>query len=378
MNRSYSAVLLCLLLLTKPLAEARRGGGASISRGGGAARGGVAGGNAGGGGFAPNQGGGFQRPGGGFQQPHPQQPTFNQGNQGQWNQGGSRGFGGPGFQGQPHINSQPHFTSGNSLGSPSRASGFKSALAGAAVGTIGGLLAFEAGKAIIRSATTPFNHDGRDYYFDRQNHPQNGNANMCAMPLQQLIATQAPAPTTTTTVAPVPAAGDAGAAPVTTTMAPQQVLQNIQFQDGTRPKEVVWSCKATEICCGTDCCPAPQNQAGAPNAAPTGKSGGAGIGGIILGILLILLILSCCCCFLVYKFCRESIECLIPKRREDNYYDDGTKYDGNGQGNAYPMGPYPPQQNYPPPPQYPQQGGYYPAQPQPPQGYPQYPHHQQF
>lgn len=84
------------------------------------------------------------------------------------------------------------------------------------------MLAFEAGKAIIRSATTPFHHDGRDYYFDRQNY-RGDQSNMCAMPLQQLINTQAPAATTTTAAPMVngSAPGEAG------NMTPQQTLQNV-------------------------------------------------------------------------------------------------------------------------------------------------------
>ncbi|VDP18498.1 unnamed protein product [Onchocerca flexuosa] len=31
-------------------------------------------------------------------------------------------------------------------------------------------------------------------------------------------------------------------------------LGNVYFQDGRRPKELVWSCNYDEYCCGYDCC----------------------------------------------------------------------------------------------------------------------------
>lgn len=88
----------------------------------------------------PGSAGSFQRPNT-FQQPHQPMGGFNQ--QPHYNQG-ARGFsqGGMHAPQQPHWNNQPHFTSGNSFGSPSRASNFKTALAGAAVGTIGEFVRF--------------------------------------------------------------------------------------------------------------------------------------------------------------------------------------------------------------------------------------------
>lgn len=48
-----------------------------------------------------------------------------------------------------------------------------------------GLVAFEAGKAIIQSATRPFNHGGHDYYWDNHYQPK-ANEIVCSMPLSQL------------------------------------------------------------------------------------------------------------------------------------------------------------------------------------------------
>ncbi|KAJ1348506.1 hypothetical protein KIN20_003821, partial [Parelaphostrongylus tenuis] len=151
----------------------------------------------------------------------------------------------------------------------SRSSAFKTALIGGALGAVGdrpfaGLVAFEAGKAIIQSATRPFNHDGHDYYWDNHYQPKS-NEILCSMPLSQLQ--QVTPATTTTTIAPA----TAGETVATTAPQADQVLNNLQFADGTRPKQITWACrKGAEVCCGTDCCPA-------PNMSPNGASEGGGI-----------------------------------------------------------------------------------------------------
>ncbi|KHJ81509.1 hypothetical protein OESDEN_18805, partial [Oesophagostomum dentatum] len=92
-------------------------------------------------------------------------------------------------------------------------------------------------------------------------------------------------PTTTTTTT-TPAPGSAGesttaaTAAASTTPTPDQVLNNLQFADGTRPKTISWACKkGVEVCCGTDCCPAPVNNvaAGNPNAGGSAAQNMAGI-----------------------------------------------------------------------------------------------------
>ncbi|KAJ1351390.1 hypothetical protein KIN20_007385, partial [Parelaphostrongylus tenuis] len=92
-----------------------------------------------------------------------------------------------------------------------------------------GLVAFEAGKAIIQSATRPFNHDGHDYYWDNHYQPKS-NEILCSMPLSQLQ--QVTPATTTTTIAPA----TAGETVATTAPQADQVLNNLQFADGTSSK----------------------------------------------------------------------------------------------------------------------------------------------
>ncbi|KAI6233647.1 CX domain-containing protein [Aphelenchoides fujianensis] len=344
-------VIICILLLTQPLLEARRGGGGggfSGGRGTSGARMGAGGGMGGGapvgggGGFRPNTGGGGFQPGmnqgGGFNNrgnyPHQPQPNY-----------GAGGMHGPGGG----------FTNGNSFGSPSRASTFKHALAGAAIGTVGGLLAFEAGKAIIQHATSPFHYGNRDYYFDQQNYRGSASGPRCSMPLSQLISVSTPASTT-----PPPVTDSTLAPGATTTPSPNQLLQNLQFADGTRPKEVVWGCQANEICCGTECCPN-------PNASPNGASGyssGARSGSLIALLVILGLLIACCCaCVCAYKFCRSSIENLLPSRRNQNnsYYDDGRNHQSSLSDEQLPSrrrSSYPPQQYPSYPSQYPNQNQY--------------------
>lgn len=162
-------------------------------------------------------------------------------------------------------------------------------------------MAFEAGKAIIQSATKPVNYGGHDYYWD--NHYQaKPNEIVCSMPLsqlQQLTPSTTTTTTSSTTAAPV-AAGDASTS--TTTAAPpspEQVLNTLQFQDGTRPKQITWGCKrGLEVCCGTDCCPAPANNVNA-NVNANGNNAGSGAGGggasqnmagVAIGLALLLLL----------------------------------------------------------------------------------------
>ncbi|KAK5967624.1 hypothetical protein GCK32_018576, partial [Trichostrongylus colubriformis] len=176
--------------------------------------------------------------------------------------------------------------------------------------------------------------------------------------------------TTTTTVEPVTSADGSTVAPK---VDPNQVLNNLQFADGSRPKTISWGCKrGVEVCCGTDCCPAPvnNNMAGQPNAGNTGGMGGGA--GVVIGILLLILLSCCCCGFIAYKFCRSSFDGCLPQnemKRNDSYPGD---YNQQYPMQQYPSQSYPQSQGYPPQGGYPQHGGYPPQQ----QGYPQsYPPH---
>uniref|UniRef100_A0A914HG64 CX domain-containing protein n=1 Tax=Globodera rostochiensis TaxID=31243 RepID=A0A914HG64_GLORO len=323
-----SSFICCIILM--PFLDARKfGGGGGGGRGSSGARANPppAGGGHFGGGGAPVGGGQphFGAGGGGF---HPQPAG--------------------GFRGPPMSSGAGpgRFGSGTGLGSSNRAGTFTTALAGAAVGTVGGLVAFEAGKAIIRSFDQPFHHEGRDYYLDEQYAKKRAGEIQCKMPWDTLIK-----PST--------------ASNASTNATSEQTLANATFPNGSRPKEVVWTCKdRVEICCGMDCCPNPQFQQN--NSNSNAQSGMSTFSKVLLGILVVGLLSCCCCAFLTYKFCRTAFDSCVPGNNNNNtnHYDqDQSKYDVAGDhaqhGQAYPMQPY-----------YPSTANSYPAQPQPPAVYP--------
>ncbi|VDK62354.1 unnamed protein product [Onchocerca ochengi] len=87
-------------------------------------------------------------------------------------------------------------------------------------GAAAGYLTYQAGKALIRSAYAPMMWNNRPYYWGSNYYRGGYGTHMCRMPIE----------------------GDD----------PQ--LGNVYFQDGRRPKELVWSCNYDEYCCGYDCC----------------------------------------------------------------------------------------------------------------------------
>ncbi|VDD86698.1 unnamed protein product [Enterobius vermicularis] len=279
----------------------------------------------------PNQG--YRPP----NQAYPQQPNYNQGGYrqpaGGYNQGG---YHQPNYH-QPnyHMNQQGtyllfpfnySFHSGTGPGSVSRGSQWKTALAAGAVGAVGGVLAYEAGKAIIKSATEPVHVGGRSYYFNNDQHQyqQKPGELTCSMPLQTLLQqTQ----TATGTTAP-PNADSSSNGTDSATPSPDQLLSSMQFQDGSRPKTVTWTCRTgAEVCCGTECCPAPP----APQQnGPTGTNGEAKMSpqNMILIVFLVLLLLMCCCCFIVYAFFRSLFYscCRLFNNENSAPYNDEIKY----------------------------------------------------
>ncbi|KJH41370.1 hypothetical protein DICVIV_12657, partial [Dictyocaulus viviparus] len=297
------------------------------------------------GGFQPQSNhGGFQQPGGYHPQP---------------NQGGFHPQGGY----QPHGGFHPNqggFRSGTGIGSSSSSGTFKKALLGGALGAVGGLVAFEAGKAIIQSATKPFNYGGHDYYWDNHYQPKN-NEIVCSIPLSQL---QQLTSTTTTTTTNSPGS-PLESTTISSASQPDQILNNLQFVDGTRPKQLTWGCrKGVEVCCGTDCCPAPANNMGNTYA---GSGGAQNMAGVAFGIILLLLLSCCCCGFVAYKCCRSSIENFLPQNSNKQSVPPTGDYSQQYPLQQYPTQTYPPNQGYPMNVGYPQSGY---AQPNYPQSYP--------
>ena len=270
-------------------------------------------------------------------------------------------------------NYQTGFHPGTGPGSVSRGSQWKTALAAGAVGAVGGVLAYEAGKAIIKSATEPANINGRNYYFNNDEHKYQQKADelVCSMPLEALIKQTQPASTTTTTTA---APDTASNSTETTTPSPDQLLSSMQFKDGSRPKTVTWTCKRnSEVCCGTECCPTPPQQVSPAQSGASGNGSGnkVSLKTILLIGVLVILIMMCCCCFIIYSCFRSAFETCCPMFNDSNPapYNDEMK-PSEVQPQAYaayqsqPMQPNSPMpmQTYPGSPGYQQpQNGYPPA-----------------
>ncbi|VDM38642.1 unnamed protein product [Toxocara canis] len=294
----FQALFICTLLLLSSV-DARKIKVGSPPRGKSAARSGSAasqprGNVPQGGGFQqgvpPHQPGGFQpaQPGG-F---HPNQPSGFRPNQPGGGFHPNQGFGPSGFN------------AGSGPGSLSRGSQFKTALAAGALGAVGGLVTYELGKAIIHSASQPFHVNDRAYYFDEKNYQQKNGYSMCSMPLDELIK-----------------------------------QTQIQFKDGSRPKTIVWSCKnGSEVCCGTECCPAPP-QVSSNGGGSSGHSHGSSYAGIAFG---------CVCHYDGYPQQQQG----YPKQQSYPGAQQGVGYP-QAQGYTYPaqppaFQPYPSQSSYPP------------------------------
>ncbi|KAL7079967.1 hypothetical protein ACQ4LE_000539 [Meloidogyne hapla] len=342
-TKRYNVLFLIFLILLSNYADARKSGGGGFSSRGGA--GSAARGN-------PQPAGGHQGGFGGQPRPAPHPGPV----------------GGGGFAGgrpQPAPGAGPgHLGSGTGLGSASRGSSFKTALAGAALGAVGGVLAFEAGKAIIKSMDRPIQHDNKDYYFGQEYVKRGPDDHICSYDFQELMKQTAP-----------PADG---ATVNATAEENQKALAQATFPNGTRPKQIVWACKKWEQCCGMDCCPMPQSVSRTEN----NKSSALSTFGKVLLIITLVSLLFCCCCFvIVYKFFRSAFDSIFSRDSNNSY--DPSKYENNTvnsnimptqqpnpvqpvQAQSYPMHPYPNQPSQQP-------GVAYPSQPSVPPAYPAYP-----
>ncbi|KAK6101672.1 CX module family protein [Brugia pahangi] len=96
----------------------------------------------------------------------------------------------------------------------------KSNIGSFVAGAAAGYLTYKAGKALIRRAHAPMMWNNRPYYWGSNYYRGDYGTHMCRVPIQ----------------------GDD----------PQ--LGNVYFDDGRKPKELVWSCNYDEYCCGYDCC----------------------------------------------------------------------------------------------------------------------------
>ncbi|KAI1696292.1 CX module domain-containing protein [Ditylenchus destructor] len=125
---------------------------------------------------------------------------------------------------------------------------FKNALVGAALGLPAGEVPFDIvtynGTFILSSPNKSFQYDNRDYYWDREFYKEDDVLRRCSMPFQHVM--------NMTAMATMPQDNSTGEA------FENSLLPMVVFADGTRPKEIVWSCEMNvEICCGIECCQTP-------------------------------------------------------------------------------------------------------------------------
>uniref|UniRef100_A0A8R1TM66 CX domain-containing protein n=1 Tax=Onchocerca volvulus TaxID=6282 RepID=A0A8R1TM66_ONCVO len=120
-----------------------------------------------------------------------------------------------------------------------------------ALGAATGIATFESGKAILRSNSEPLKApNGQNYYFDERNHQSKNGYFMCLIPIDDVLKTLQESSTSTSAT---------DEFRNSTAMTPEQFFKTVQFQDGSKPKSLTWNCKSgTEVCCGTECCPAPK------------------------------------------------------------------------------------------------------------------------
>uniref|UniRef100_A0A915D590 CX domain-containing protein n=1 Tax=Ditylenchus dipsaci TaxID=166011 RepID=A0A915D590_9BILA len=282
------------------LIEAKRGGG-----GGGFGRGGSAG-RSGGGIFGGSRGGSAGRSSGGGLFGGSKSSGARTGTSGGMSGGGyNRNQGGHSAkEGWLWKILNSRYSKGSGIGSASRSSTFKNMVVGAAAG----YLTYQAGKAIIRNTMSPMMWGGRSYYWGQNHYQGPPGGNMCRMPME----------------------GDSQ-------------FSNVYFQDGGRPKEIVWSCRYNEYCCGYECCPS--------NTGGGGYGGYGYRGGIGLGSIIVLLLLCGCCAFVVHQVCKSR-----RSSHATSFFSSNSKYSpGEATYTASEA-----------PPQYTASGAGYPPQPPPP------------
>ncbi|RCN41362.1 hypothetical protein ANCCAN_12683 [Ancylostoma caninum] len=131
-------------------------------------------------------------------------------------------------------------------------------------GTIGlGVIAMESGKPVIQSASKEWEHEGRYYYWDRQQRRHNEEI-LCYMLIEDLVKLLQK---------PINSAGSDEASDnsnqTTSPEDPYVLLQKLQYRDGSRPSQITWACseKEEEICCGIECCTSADLPGGSLGAA---------------------------------------------------------------------------------------------------------------
>ncbi|KAI6202642.1 CX domain-containing protein [Aphelenchoides fujianensis] len=187
------------------------------------------------------------------------------------------------------FNSNPTFTAGNSAGSHSNAQRFKSSLADRSSYRSSSFVHYDHGVPTIRHASVSYVHGNRNYLFvsggspvpsahhgghstghaggEARGHAVNSpvDEEFCRLPIDALIDGQEfdqlndlshVNETEDGLNSTEPAWDYRKVRSVYTNMSDEdQWLLQLQFENGSRPDEIIWKCKEEEVCCGTECCP---------------------------------------------------------------------------------------------------------------------------
>uniref|UniRef100_A0A914XFF8 CX domain-containing protein n=1 Tax=Plectus sambesii TaxID=2011161 RepID=A0A914XFF8_9BILA len=229
------------------------------------------------------------------------------GGRGGGGRGGGRGGGGRGgfFGSRGSIGGGAStFSHGSGLGSIARSSSFKTAIAGAPAGH----LTYKGGKSFIRTPGAVMMWSSRPYYWGPSYYQHRSGYEMCSMSL------------------------------INST---DNSFNDVFFNNGTRPKMIVWGCRSyTEHCCGYECC-------------PSDNGGNSITEDLIIGLIVLLVFV-----YILYNCIRKKRDSIVPSANND---DKLAEYPVNTSGSMYDQAPQQP--SYPQPPSYPQQ-------PDPPPPYP--------
>ncbi|KAM3723541.1 Uncharacterized protein ACO02O_06751 [Dirofilaria immitis] len=232
-------VIIFLLLLTQQIGNARKVGGGGVNRGSSAARMKM---------NVPRINSPSLARGSHSQQTnyHPQQSNYHsQQNDYRANLNGHQQSGG--YYSNPIAGHHQQEGFVSSKMKPSNTGTFKKAVLGGLLGSVAGVATFELGKAILHSGSESLRtSNGQNYYFDEGNYRSKNGYFMCSMPISDI----AKALQENSTAMP-----DTDESKNSTAMTLEQFFKTVQFQDGSRPKSLTWSCMiGTEVCCGIECC----------------------------------------------------------------------------------------------------------------------------
>ncbi|KAI6170231.1 CX domain-containing protein [Aphelenchoides besseyi] len=185
------------------------------------------------------------------------------------------GFGRSGFSARAgsfrSFNARPVFNSGMGRGSYANTQSFKSSFVG--TGSTG--YVYRGNTPVIMPI--PFYYGGHSYIFAssayHNGRPAAEDESQCRLPVNKLINLPTvdnseiawnltvDEPTNSTSEL-IRATRDASKtlsnSTTTTTISPavtDDLFAKFEFENGTRPTELIWTCGEDEICCGTTCCP---------------------------------------------------------------------------------------------------------------------------